>query len=75
MMLAEMEKLNMKMKDLHTGIVHDLEKSMDERGFCTQEYNTQCIIKATEEQSKKLVADPLAPTTTLARNISEETRN
>ena len=75
MMLAEMEKLNMKMQDLHTGIVDDLEKAMDERGFCTQEYNTQCIIKAMEEQSKKLVADVLATTTTVTRNISEETRN
>ena len=75
MMLAEMEKMNIKMKGLEDRIISDMEKAMDERGFCTQEYNTQSMIKATEDHSKKLVADMLSTTTTTMRSISDKTRN
>ena len=74
MILSEMEAMNIKMQALQGNIFGDLEKAMDERGFCTQEYNIQSIIKAMEEQSKKLLADVLATTTATPINMTTETR-
>ena len=62
--------MNIKMKGLEDRIINDMEKAMDERGFCTQEYNTRSIIQAMEETNKKLLADVIDTTTTTTRNMT-----